>query len=69
MTIPQTWTPSYLRRAPRWHDGVGRLMDIGGTFDLKLPRTPAEVDAEALAEDLLMVRQDLRRALASLRPE
>lgn len=66
MTIPQTWTPSYVRRAPRWHDGAGRLMDFGGVFDLRVPTPPGGVDAEAMAEDLLMVKQDLRRALEAV---
>lgn len=68
MTTPQTWTPAYIRRAPQWHDGVGRLLDIGGVFDLKVYGDAALADAEAMAEDLLMVKQDLRRALAAVQP-
>lgn len=63
MTTPQTWTPAYIRRAPGWHDGAGRLLDFGGVFDLKIYTDPGFADAEAIAEDLLMVKQDLRRAL------
>ena len=67
MTTPTlfAWTPRYLRRAPRWHDGAGRLLDLGQTFDLRLP-LPAGTDAEAYAEDLLMLRQDIDRARQQL---
>lgn len=60
------YRPSYRRRAPRWYDGVARLMDLGGTFDLKLP---AESDAERLAEDRFMIQQDMRVAVDQLREE
>ncbi len=53
------WRPGYLRRAPRWHDGVGRLLDLGGTFDLRLPD---EDVAEALVEDYRVAVDELRRA-------
>lgn len=70
MTTPQMfWKPSYLRRAPRWHDGVGRLLDVGSVFDLRLPVPAHGIDAEAIAEDLLMVRQDLAAARAQLELE
>lgn len=58
------WRPSYVRRAPRWHDGIGRLLDLGSTFDLRLP---PETDAERLAEDELMVLEDMRAAVDRLR--
>jgi hypothetical protein len=60
------WTPRYVRLAPRWHDGPGRLLDLGSVFDLRLPVPAGGVDAEAMAEDLLMVRQDLNAARAQL---
>ena len=60
------WRPSYIRRAPRWHDGVGRLMDLGSTFDLRLP---LETNGDALAEDWLIVHDDMRRALDALHDE
>jgi hypothetical protein len=63
---PPSWVPSYLRRSPRWHDGIGRLMDLGGKFDLMIPAAEGVHDAVARAEDLLMVREDLRRALEQL---
>ncbi len=66
MTTTTTWTPSYLRRAPRWYDGVGRLMDVGSMLDLRLSAPRGGIDADALAEDLLVARQDLRRALETL---
>lgn len=66
VTGREFWRPSYVRRAPRWHDGVGRLMDLGGTFDLHLPY---ESNEQASAEDWLMVRDDLRRAVSALRDE
>jgi hypothetical protein len=55
--------PSYLRRAPRWYDGAGRLLDLGGTLDA---RVRPELDDERLAEDFAMMRRDLRRALAEV---
>lgn len=58
------WRPSYLRRAPRWHDGVARLLDLGSTFDLKLP---PESDAARLTEDEYMIRADMRKAVGRLR--
>lgn len=67
MTSPSPrlhWRPSYLRRAPRWHDGAARLLDLGGTFDLQLPPTD---DGEAIAEDWRMVSDDLHRAIDQLR--
>lgn len=60
------WRPSYIRRAPRWHDGAARLLDLGGTFDLRLPY---ESNEQALAEDWVIVREDLRRALVHLRTD
>lgn len=65
-TQMMSWTPSYLRRAPRWYDGSARLMDLGCAFDLRLPLPPGGVDAEAMAEDIVMVRQDLQQALEQL---
>lgn len=67
MTLPTPrflWRPSYVRRAPRWHDGVGRLLDLGATFDLRLP---VDTDADKLNEDLLMIRQDMQQAVEELR--
>lgn len=58
------WRPSYIRRLPRWHDGAGRLMDLGSTLDLRLPYTS---DSERLAEDWVMVRDDLRRSSSMLK--
>lgn len=68
MTIDprQFYRPSYVRRAPRWHDGVGRLMDLGSTFDLRLPH---ESDLERLGEDRLMIQQDMQVAVEQLREE
>lgn len=62
----RTWAPSYLRRAPRWYHGVGRILDLGAVFDRRRPLPPDGVDAEAMAEDLLMIRQDLDAARARL---
>jgi hypothetical protein len=58
--------PSYIRRAPRWYDGAARLVDLGGTFDLHLP---IESNQEILAEDWLLVRDDLRRALSAIQED
>jgi hypothetical protein len=55
--------PAYVRRAPRWHDGAGRLLDFGSTFDLRLRN---ETDEEILIEDLRTIGADLRQALESL---
>lgn len=67
MTIdPGLYRPSYQRRAPRWYDGVARLMDLGSTFDMKLP---ADSDADRLAEDRAMIQQDMRIAVEQLREE
>lgn len=68
MTSPQMafWRPSYVRRAPQWYDGAGRMMDLGDTLDLRLPD---ESDAVRLAEDWVMVRDDLRRAAGELREQ
>lgn len=60
MSSSTFWRPSYLRRAPRWYDGAARLVDLGATFDLALPQ---ESDAEILAEDWVVARDDVRRAL------
>jgi hypothetical protein len=62
----RTWTPSYVRRAPRWHDGPGRFLDLGSVFDLRLPVPPGGMDADAMAEDILMVRQDIDAARTAL---
>ena len=52
-------TPSYVRRAPRWYDGLARLFDLGGTY-----RSPiaARSDEECLAEDFRLVQEDIERA-------
>lgn len=60
------YRPSYVRRAPRWYDGPGRLMDLGAAFDLRLPD---ESDADRLGEDRFMIQQDMRVAVEQLREE
>ncbi len=66
MTIdmPSFRRPSYMRRAPRWYDGVARLLDLGGVFDLRLP---PERDADKIIEDRVMIAQDMRIAVERLR--
>lgn len=56
--------PSYLRRTPRWYDGVARLLDIGGAFDFRPQHLS---DGELLLEDREMVRRDMIAAVQELR--
>lgn len=56
--------PSYMRRTPRWYDGVARLLDIGGVFDWNAP--PITND-EYLTEDREMIRRDMISAVGVLR--
>lgn len=54
----------YLFARPSFAEGMARVLDLGGAFDsYNESKTPAEADTRALANDWMMIGQDMQNAI------